>query len=349
MRKVYVYPYSYGLFEMLEKNRNLEKFEIIGIINDNKAIENVLSSKFNSKSISSTKLNERTTMDEVDGLLIYNPSLNEIDAHSKDIIDKFILSEKYIFYTCDLDHYISSLNYNKTEKLSNFEILNDEEFYKQYKLREVKKPVILVLGLGQNCDKNNVGLNLNSFFKEKGYNPALISGNTLGALFNFFTFPVLESKFEESVKKFNFMLNEIDRVTNPDLFIVTAPSGIVKHDISHHNLFGYPAFVITSAVVPDISILSVYAGKYEVEDISFLQNICYFKLNTKFNYLHIAAVICDLNLETDQLDFFPIEDSSLMKNLIYKHFPMYSVIDTDSKRVIHEKILEELRGNVKRI
>ena len=347
MKNIYIYPYSYNLITILQ--REIKGFTIKGVINNNIGIGNILFSKCKCKSINIDELNYRSVMEDVDGSLVYNHSINDTDEELDIILKKFMLNNKSIYYTCELESYINALNYDRSFKISGFSTENSRTYNKNYKIKQISKPVILILGLGQNCDKNNVGMELNDFFISKGYKPALISGNTLGALLGFYTFPILESNFEESVKKFNFMINAIDRESNPDLFIITAISGIVKHDNSHNNLYGYPSFVITSAVVPDISIMSLYAGKYEMEDIKLLQNITYYKLNTKFKYIHISNSICDLNIETNNLDFFPIDDVTIIKSLISKDFPMYSIEDDESKNLIHDKILEELRSNVKQI
>ncbi len=348
MKKVYIYPFSDEILNILDNQNMIKEFEIIGVVNDNKSVKRILNDKYGCKSISIDDLNDEQNLNCVDGIIIYNPFIDSEKIFFDKIVECFIDNQKNIYHTVELSDYVNNLNYEKVELLGDFKYYKNSNCFIENVIN-IDKPVILVLGLGQNCDKTRVGLNLYNFFVDEGYNPAMVTSNTLNTLFGFYTFPILDLKFESAVKSYNTMLKNISVSENPDLFILIAPAGIVKHDNVYNNLFAYPSFLITSAVIPDITILSVYAGKYELEDINFLKELCYYKLNSKVEYFHISRTVCDMNMETNQLEYMQIDDSNAMKRLINKEFPMYSILDLDSMNEIHTLILSELRGNVEQI
>lgn len=349
MKKIYVYPFSDEVLNILDNKDMLKDFEIVGVINDNKSVGELLTNKYGCLSVDNEMLDDNQYFRNIDGVMLYSDGFSNMgkNKYIDFIVEKIIKYEKEIFFTNELKKYIDRFDYTKKTLIDYY--AQDNIDLSQYELKYIDKPVILIMGLGENCDKTRVGLSLYKFFKNEGYKPSIVSSNSLDKLIGFNTFSFLNNNFNDEVKRYNYMLSRINMDENPDLLIVVAPSGVVKHDNRNNNLFGYPSYVITSAITPDITILSVYAGKYDIENINYLKNICYYKYNSRLSYIHIARTVCDMNLETNKLDYLQIDDVDAMKYLIEDDLSMYSTMDHNSTNKIHSMILEELRGNVKQI
>lgn len=219
-------------------------------------------------------------------------------------------------------------------------------------LSTIDVPVIQILSMGDQCEKLDIQLGISQFFSEKGYKPSLISSNPLSLLFGSKVYPkVLNSReltFEQQVQAINSFIKEVEVNERPDLMILDAPGSTFKYNSYIHNGYGYIPFLISNAVVPDITIMSLYCGWYESQHLDEIKKSCFYKLGVNIDYFHLSSNVCQYNPEETRLDYFSI-DNSYVSNLVQenkKNATFFNISDKNSCLEAYEKMYLELGNNI---
>ncbi|MEK4519624.1 TIGR04066 family peptide maturation system protein [Paenibacillus sp. FSL H8-0122] len=284
----------------------------------------------------------------IDVLLLCRPLVQVDKSLYSRIITIAEQNDKTIIYVPELMALLSnhsmdswiSLGPERTVKLNNKTILN------------VDVPVIMILGMGENCGKLNTQLDLCDFFHQKGYRASLISSNPLTQLLGYHTLPSTldspELTFSEQVGTVNAYVKCIESIEHPDVMILAVPGGIFKYSESIPNGYGYLPYLISNAVKPDITILSLYCGNYEETHLNEIQNTCLYRYGAKANYFHISQKVCEYSFETGLLNYFSVDLSYLTEEIIkpQEHYNFFNTLDNNSRDRIFEKIMFELQTNV---
>ena len=284
----------------------------------------------------------------VDTVLLCKPTLDVDASLYTNIIDSAAdLGIKIIY-----DKQLAALLKNKSQK--DWECLESHEIVEvdKHELLNIDIPVILVLGLGENCEKWDVQLGLRDFFLKKGYTVNLISNKPLLQLFGASVFPpIVDSTnytFEQQVRGINSFIKSVELRGNLDLIIIDVPGAILKYNRHIPNGYGYAPFLISNAVVPDLSIISLYCGYYEKEHIEEIKKSCLYRMGVNVNYFHLSSNVCQYNLEANRLEYFSIGqdyvDELVEKNKANGAF--FNVTDINKREEIFQQMLNELHNNI---
>ncbi|AWB42986.1 TIGR04066 family peptide maturation system protein [Paenibacillus sp. CAA11] len=282
----------------------------------------------------------------VDVLLLCKPILNVDLSLYENIIKLAKINGVKVVYVEELEALLINRIQNNWECLKSHEIVE----VKRQEQSSIEVPVISVIGIGENCEKWDVQLGLRDFFLKKGYKVSLISNNKLLKLFGASIFPPVinstEYKFEQQVGAINSYIKKVELMDSPDLIIIGVPGGIMRYNRYVHNGFGYAPFLVSNAFIPDITVVSLYCGYYEKEQLEEIKRTCLYKLGVNANYFHISSKVSQYNLESKQIDYFSI-DQNYVNELVEKNSinGAFFNINKEPKEVF-QRILEELHHNI---
>jgi len=283
----------------------------------------------------------------VDAVLLSKPKHYVDSTFYKQIVNLANEMNKKIIYESMLESVLGNV-YTKESICLNAEPLTlttyNEELY------SIDVPVVMVLGLGENCDKWNIQLGIYDYFNELGYKIQLISSSELSQLMDKHTLPSFADNphltFEQQVKAINAFVKNIETSNEADLIIIGVPGGILKYSKAISNGFGCIPFVISNAVTPDIAILSLYCGEYQQNHIQEIQSSCFYRFNFKVGYFHISNKVANYDIETRQLNYYSIEKEHMLKILTKNNLGFFNIFDIKSTKQTLSNMLEELQNNI---
>ena len=187
---------------------------------------------------------------------------------------------------------------------------------------QINKPVIGVLGLGENCNKFDVQLMLTIQLRKRGYNPYVICSNPAGILFDTHTLPdfIFEDhlSLEDKIIGLNHYIFDIIRIEKPDMIILGFPGGITPLGINNEFYhFSEVSYVIGNAVSCDTGILNIYFPDYiNNDDIGVLKSICLYKYNIHIDSIGVSTQKLDYSEEFDKHSYL-----FYSKSMYEKFFP----------------------------
>lgn len=158
-------------------------------------------------------------------------------------------------------------------------------------LLPINIPVILVAGIGENCDKFSVQLALREFFSPKCGSILQLGTKEYSELFGFMPLPDFlfrPGDFSRKILSLNHYIYREIKKTHPDLLILGIPGGISYMTMKEPRKFGELALCVSNAINPDMCVLSVYAGEYTPEQIENIRTKIECKLDCPIDHIHVA-------------------------------------------------------------
>lgn len=205
-------------------------------------------------------------------------------------------------------------------------------------LTKIPIPAILILGLGENCNKSDIQSEICEKMENLEYKVSKIH-----------PLPDLEDlPLWKKILYYNKYFNDIIDKENSDVLIVSAPGGIMPISDTNHEFFGENAIAISRALKADISILSIYNGynsSFSKKTFESLSNYCKYALEADVDYFHISNTQLIFEQDRRSIGFLEtncIDNLKIIKNLGINIFNIY---DENTKNEIFEKIIYELQDN----
>ncbi|WP_055108607.1 TIGR04066 family peptide maturation system protein [Paenibacillus ihumii] len=348
-QKLAIYPFFEELMPIMRHKNKIRDYELVyAIIPDGWETFSESDESFLGYICSEEKFYSENLIHSIDAFLLCLPIFNINYSLYHRIT---VLAEKHgkqIIYVFELEPVIRKLFMGQGICLRT-EIA---DITPQTGIASIDVPVIMILGLGENCEKWDLQLELCDFFHHKGYRATLISSNPISQLLGYYTLPSSFDNsgltFSQHVQKINSFIKKIEIKENPDVIILGVPGGILKYSHSVPNGYGYIPFLISNAVIPDLSILSLYSGNYTEQQLKEIQSTCYYRFGAEVNYFHISKKVCDYDFETKKLNYFSVDHSYLIENIIrpLENMNTFSISDSWSSQKVFEMIILELQNNV---
>lgn len=347
-KRLAIYPFFEDLMPILRHKNKIQNYDLIHAIIP-KGWETFDESEKQYMEYFCTEENfySENYIDSIDAILLCIPVF-QIDMSVYNRITNLAeKSRKQIIYVSELEQMMTELNIEPRMCLGP----ELESIAQKSELSIIDVPVAMILGFGENCEKWDLQLGLYDYFTQKGYKVSLISSNPISQLMGFHTFPNLDSTdltFSQQVKSMNSFIKNIELEERPHLIILGVPGGILKYSQTIPNGYGYLPFLISNAVVPDVSILSLFCGNYEDEYIKKIQSTCFYRFGITINYFHISKKVCNYNIETKQLNYYSLNHSYLIDNIIrtQENISAFNILDTYSTENAFKKIRYELQNNI---
>lgn len=165
------------------------------------------------------------------------------------------------------------------KRLENIHTLHNR--YVDRRLFEIETPIIVILGMGENCGKFECQLEFKSLLDSQGHRAEHLSSNPLSALMGMKSLPDFlfdqDLSFPEKVLELNKYVFDLCSLERPDVLVIEMPSGIMPFTEKDTNYFGEIPLVMSSALPIDYGIETFY---YRIDNTnSFLQQISQYALH----------------------------------------------------------------------
>jgi peptide maturation system protein (TIGR04066 family) len=281
----------------------------------------------------------------------YTKSSISVKSYIKKIKVAFDLNKK-VYITRDLVDYLGNI-----DELKQAEILD----YNQRSLKEnltknllpISVPVVVIAGVGNNCDKFNIQLKLRDLFNRNGYQVMNFGSKKFSGLFGIETLPqFLFDNLDNSTKirQLNAYINELVNKEKPDVVIIGIPGGIMQLNPFKFDEFGELAFLISNAIKADISILSIYKQDYNKEFLDNLINLCKYRYNFNVNYINIANTDFYISPEEKECQYTTILSNHIIEKINnspqFDNVQLFSSLNDISMKETFDKIVIELENNI---
>ncbi|MEF9921444.1 MAG: TIGR04066 family peptide maturation system protein [Christensenellaceae bacterium] len=223
------------------------------------------------------------------------------------------------------------------------------------RLEHIDIPVVSVYGIGESCNKFEVQLSLRKLFLEKNRSILQIGTKEYSELFGFQCFPSFVYDYSlslsERILMLNRYVNHLIIEQGADVLIVGIPGGVVSLDSYFHNSFSELPYIVSCAIQPDVSILSVYHFPKMNEDFLLeLREHMRHKYGALVDYFHISncAYTIDNTDEVPELVFLKQKSSLISETMDALNATQVSVLNVLGSRgvIVLERIYEELEMNV---
>jgi peptide maturation system protein (TIGR04066 family) len=214
-------------------------------------------------------------------------------------------------------------------------------------------PVILVIGIGDYCNKFSIQLKLKDYLSDQGYHIMNWGSKSFSKLFGIeplpqFLFDPMDNGMK--IKQLNAYIYGRIKEENPEAVIIGVPGGIMQTNPFKFDEFGELAFIISNAVKADITVLSVYKQEYTHEFIEQLINICKYRYNFYVNYINIANTDFYISPDDKEYHFTTVPSKHIIDNIInnfkYDDVFLFNALNDASMREASAKIQKELENNI---
>lgn len=287
-------------------------------------------------------------LEKVDTLIFVDSILELDDAHIEWCIKNACLMNKRIIILRDVnqnitDKYNGILDlYNRNEKF------NVNKKKKELLIKEIDKPIVLVIGSGERCGKFDVQLLIRNIFINNGYSVTQIGSKKDSEYYGFHSIP--QAMFEneisdtEKVYFFNQYIANLCNTENSDVIVIGVPGGVCPYDTRYHNNFGVLNYLISNAIIPDYVVYNSVYCDYPEKYLAEIREM----IKYRFGYTVDAVFISNFYINRDATNDFRklvymTLDNKFVHNTCSK-ISAFSVFDKKDRENFEKEILETLRG-----
>lgn len=162
--------------------------------------------------------------------------------------------------------------------------MEDLTIKENHRLKNISKPIVLVLGSGERTNKFDIQLLARACFLEENFHVTQIGSKPFCEFYGFHSFPDFMYDpgitTEDKILKFNHYVDELARKEDGDVIIIGVPGGIAPHNDKYLNDFGFFNFMVANAIRPDYVILNTAYVDYNAEYMEALKT----SLQYKYDY-----------------------------------------------------------------
>lgn len=236
-------------------------------------------------------------------------------------------------------------------------ILNDfkkEDENRFSVLKSINCPIIGVFGIGENCDKWKVLLELKRNFEKQNYNVLAICANPLGKLLGCELLPtfLFDEYLSYSSKIFitnHYVYNLVKRY-KPDIVLISSAGGLMYLHELEHNFFGEISRILLSALEFDYGIMCTYLNpSYTAEYFEIMQEACYNQFGVDILGFYISGQKCRIAIDGRQVDFDFYDDFYRQENFPLELIGNRNIFMKEQIGEIVDQIIESLTGNIEMI
>lgn len=355
MKSLLVYPFCREFSDFVRCIENLAEYDkVIPIAPKGFGIENEDASICDG----GDELNVRVSSDfdagieQADGVF-FGHTVSNIAAQSyMKKLNKAIALNKKVFLTKELMDFLGA-----SEELEQAEIMeytkSDFEDKLTLNLLPIKVPVVIVIGVGDYCDKFSIQLKLRDYMSGQGYQVMNFGSKNFSQLFGVEALPqfLMEPMDNTTkIKKLNAYIYNRVIAENPEVVVIGVPGGIMQLNPFRFDEFGEMAYIISNAVKADLSILSIYKQEYTREFIEHLINICKYRYNFHVNYINVANTDLFISPDVKVCQYTTITSDYIIKNIInrmeFDDVFIFNALNDTSMKDACAKILNELENNI---
>ncbi|MDE7321412.1 MAG: TIGR04066 family peptide maturation system protein [Lachnospiraceae bacterium] len=180
-------------------------------------------------------------------------------------------------------------------------------------LKDINKPIVMIVGTGENTGKFDAQMYVREAFISGGYKVSQIGSKSYCELWGFHSFPQFmsgEKKGTKEIVRFNHYVNRIVTSEDSDVVIIGVPGGVAPISDKVYDDFGLTNYMIAQAVNPDYVILNMGFVHYSKQYIEAM----------------IKVLKCRLGYDVDSVflsnSFINWEVTDSLDRLVYTTMPM---------------------------
>lgn len=204
-------------------------------------------------------------------------------------------------------------------------------------------PVVFVAGITHYTEKFHVQLVLRKHLLDYGYKVSQIGSKQYSGLFGFHSFPsfmIEPMDNTERILLFRKYVKYIEQEEQPNIVVIGIPGGIMAVNKKHHFDFGMTAYMVSQAVEPDYTIMSMLYGKnYTKDQLEEINQTCRYKFNFEINSFHLSNALLDpASLKHENLTFIKMGN----KKYFNKVERLYDFLNPEDMDKAFESMITEL-------
>ena len=218
-------------------------------------------------------------------------------------------------------------------------------------LQEIPVPVVMVMGLGDNCQKFELQLGLREAFVKSRYKVSQFGTKGYSELWGFEPLPETpDISMQKKIHIYNDLFYQTVQRESPDVLIIGVPGGIMPIASYANERFGETAMVISHAAKPDIALLSCYFVLPTQEYFDMLRQFARYRLGINEIDFHISNTNLIPDNDNRALSFLTLNSEFVLEGMAKKTpdiLPeLFHVLDSESGEAKYLNIIEKLQGNI---
>lgn len=318
MMKLTIFPYNANARILLQNRNDLTDYQI----------HSVCSFKENERLLQQCAcdygVNVETdivsALKDVDGVLLVEPTRYiRIQAYLP-VIESAYSEGKAVFCSQEVYQKLSQLNIPEGAVTLIEKSPTCHAQQTSIPLTKIPVPVIMVSGMGEDCNKFDVQLHLKRYLSEQGYDVCCICSNSYGALFGMYSLPSqlfdLHQPFEDRIVVVNHYVYDVCISSPSDVLVLGIPGGLSMINKENTNHFSEIPLIITNAVEADTGIATFYfSTEYTNDFFESYRQYCHFKYNIPLASMFLSRQRILYSLEQKKLDTYYL-DEKMMKQYI---------------------------------
>ena len=235
------------------------------------------------------------------------------------------------------------------ERIEKFHILQNQ--YVDRRLFEISTPIIVILGVGENCGKFECHLELKTLLDSSGYHAEHLSSNPLGSLMgmkslpDFLFNPFLS--FSEKVLEINKYVFDLCSVERPDILVISIPGGIMPFTEKDTNYFGEIPLVISAALPIDYGIETFYYCTDNPEN--YLRRISQYTLHRyqiNVAMFYMSRQMAAREQEGHKIGQLFLSDEYIMEHKGNINLPNNVAAPLKNNSTVFQSLIEKMQGNL---
>lgn len=207
---------------------------------------------------------------------------------------------------------------------------------------ELEVPIVVIFGVGEMTQKFDLQLYLRKYF-QTNVKVCQIGTRNDGRLFGMHTFPdfMIGTHYSEKEKvvKFKNWIKKLEITEKPDVIILGIPGGVLPLNEKHTFDYGILAYMLFSAIKPDYTIFSLYAGQYDDEFYLEMNKLCKYRYSFDLDSIFISKYTPVSNsLQDEVLSYASIRD---VKKGVSKQYTVFDNNDLKNE-LLYSSIYQTL-------
>lgn len=352
MKKVLLFPYNIHSCDILRYCNMLTNYEIIGVLAPSGWGMTGKDAGFvdGGKEIG-MKIQETIDYEQnFQGILVAADGCSEeTERVIADFVEDILSHNKEIIFLTEVSPRIKELC-SKKPNLSTYRSKEKVDSLYNTRVLQINTPVIAVAGTHEFTNKFKIQMELNQFFKEKGYKVSHIASKQYGELFGIHSFPdFMYSEMNETNKIFGFnkWIRQIEKTEQPDVILIGIPGEIMPYSEKFPGHFGIMMYECMQAVRPDVLILSCLYDNYNVEYFEKLSKSIRYKYGVYVDCFNISTFQVDLN-ESEQnntLQYFKLryQDVDRVIASCKGEIPIFNIMNDIDGEKMADLVLQKLQ------
>lgn len=287
-------------------------------------------------------------LSKVDGILLVE-SIYELDEDTFSFSIQKALEVKKEVITARkferelLEKYRHDISNLYTQEKINIQVKADKTL-----VNRIKKPIVVVMGSGDRCNKFDIQLIVRDIFMRYGYNVTQIGSKGFSNYYGFYSFPefVFDKNIDlsEKVIQFNHYISYLDKSETSDVIILGVPGGISPYDEKYNNGFGEINYIVSNAINADYVIFSSIFTDYAQKYFTSLPEILKYKFNYELDSVFLSNAYVNWDATNDlQSLIYTTLDKTFVSDAA-TNIGVYSIYDDSHVSAFEKKLIETLGG-----